>query len=369
MEVLPLLRDTLADLDEQRLQLTEEQSLILRTFSRQKRAAIAGAAGTGKTVLAVQKARMLAAQGARVLLLCYNRPLGIMLGKQFSEMNEVSASSFHQFCDWCVRCALKKTGIDYFANAKLEEPLADAFGVQYPLAAYYAIEALGDELKFDAVIVDEGQDFGEDFWLPLEMVLKNSSESWLYVFYDENQQFYERSSSFPIREGETFSLYRNCRNTQPIHKLAYRYYVGEEVEDSGLDGDAPKFIEAEGLERQAKIIARQITRLIHDEKVSPKDIGVLFLGNMKKRSYEQLARETLPKPARWAVEEHFVESGVVVDTIKRFKGLEKNVIFLWMDSECEDQDRLMYVGISRAKSELYVVGGVDNISRIKNQIV
>lgn len=52
-------------------------------------------------------------------------------------------------------------------------PNDDYFDVQLPLAAYYAIEELGDKLQFDAIVIDEGQDFGEEYWLPVEMALQS----------------------------------------------------------------------------------------------------------------------------------------------------------------------------------------------------
>jgi len=363
-EVLPLLRDTLSDVDTERIRLTEEQASVLRTLGRQKRAAIAGPAGTGKTVLAVQKARMLAEQGAKVLLLCYNKPLGVMLSKQFAGEEMVTASSFHQFCEWCTRCVKEKCGMDVKAQADLETA-EDYFDIRLPLAAFYAIEAL-EELRYDAVIIDEGQDFGDEYWLPLDMVLKSTQDSWLYIFYDENQRLYSRTSSFPIQDGEIFPLYKNCRNTKPIHEMAYRYYDGDVIEGSGLDGRLPEVIQANSDNEQGKLIARKISQLIHDEMVAPEDIGVLVCGSPKASFYEILERVTLPGGAMWAIEEHFANKGVVVDTVKRFKGLERQIIFLWLDEEAAAEDALMYVGISRAKSVLYIVGAPDNVESFVN---
>lgn len=72
--------------------------------------------------------------------------------------------------------------------------------------------------------------------------------------------------------------------------------------------------------------------------------------------YNLLRRESLPRPVRWSREEHFQEGSVLMDTVKRFKGLERDIIFLWLDQASTSEDALMYVGISRAKSVLYFVG-------------
>ena len=112
-------------------------------------------------------------------------------------------------------------------------------------------------------------------------------------------------------------------------------------------------------------IARHITRLIHDEGVSPESIGVLVTGHQKERFYDLLRSETLPRPATWSREEHFQGCSVLRDTVKRFKGLERDVVFLWIDQLSVADDALMYVGISRATSVLYVVGDGESLKSLR----
>lgn len=361
IEVRPLLRDILAADNKLRIRLTSEQASVLRTLSRHKRATIVGAAGTGKTVLAVEKARMLADLGANVLLLCYNKALGATLSRQFAQPSRVLACTFHQFCQMCARKCVEAGRPNPIDSAKSEVPNDDYFDIQLPLSAFYAIEQLGDALRFDAIVIDEGQDFGEEYWLPVEMALQSSANSWLYVFYDENQRLYSRVSSFPIPEQYTYLLTKNCRNSKPVHDLAYRYYEGEPTEASGILGVDPVVIKSNSAESQAKQIARHVTRLIHDENVPSESISVLVSGHSKEHFYDLLRKESLPRPVRWSREEHFQDGSVLMDTVKRFKGLERDVIFLWLDQSSVDEDALMYVGISRAKSLLYLVGNDNSL--------
>lgn len=361
----PLLKDVLEEQDQLRIKLTQEQSLVLRTLGRHKRAGIVGAAGTGKTILAVEKARSLVESGCRVLLLCYNRPLGVALAKRFEQTENIVVMSFHQFCSWCCTIAKSCKGIDAESQAKIAEPNQDLFDVQFPLAACMAIEAVGEKLQFDAVIVDEGQDFGDEYWLPIELALKSSKESWLYIFYDENQRLYKRSSSFPIDGSDIFPLSRNCRNTVPIHNLAYRFYVGDPIVHSGLTGGEPDYLEAASFEQQARLVAQLVVALLDKEKVQPKDIAVLIGATNKKLYYWALTSKPIPSPAQWSEEEHFNPNGIVVDTIKRFKGMERDVIILWINEETVQDDALLYVGVSRAKSALFVVGNAENIVALK----
>ncbi len=66
----------------------------------------------------------------------------------------------------------------------------------------------------------------------------------------------------------------------------------------------------------------------------------------------------LPNPIKWGLE--FIENKneVLVDTVKRYKGLESEVVFLWsLDGAITNKlNDLIYIGASRAKSILYLVG-------------
>ena len=69
-------------------------------------------------------------------------------------------------------------------------------------------------------------------------------------------------------------------------------------------------------------------------------------------------RQTRSQGFRWSVEAHRVPDSVLVDTVSRFKGLESAIVFLWGLQELQpDIDReSLYVGLSRAKSRLYLMG-------------
>lgn len=73
--VKPLLKRRLAAEEEIRIELTSEQQLIFRILQYKERVAIFGGAGTGKSLLALARARELAQEGKRTLLLCFNRLL------------------------------------------------------------------------------------------------------------------------------------------------------------------------------------------------------------------------------------------------------------------------------------------------------
>ena len=136
------------------------------------------------------------------------------------------------------------------------------------------------------------------------------------------------------------------------------------MDDSGIDGASPTLLVSPSVATQAANVAREITRLIHDEGVNPEDIAVLVAGTPKEKYYDRLRNKPLPRPAKWSREEHFQDESVLIDTVKRFKGLERDVVFLWIDEVSAVDDTQMYVGISRARSILYVVGDSNTVKLV-----
>lgn len=354
--VPPLLAVRLADQESRRLTLTNEQIRVLDLLRSHRRAAVTGGAGTGKTVLAAEKAKRLARDGFRTLLTCYNRQLADFLATACSGIPNLEVMSFHQLCHRQVERARVATGRDLLGEAKLTYPGKDVFDVQLPNALGYSVEVLDD--RYDAIVCDEGQDFRDDYWVALEFLLSEYDESPLYVFYDDNQDLYSRAGTFPIKAAP-FSLSVNCRNTVPIHRAAYGYYKGEHVAPPELEGDEIEFESAPSIEAQAAKIGAKIVNLISRHSVAPEDITVLVADAYRKADfYRNLQRLPLPRPATWLEEGGRRPGAVLMDTVQRFKGLESSVVFLWgLDAVAvRERQELLYVGMSRAKSVLTVVG-------------
>ena len=355
-EVRPLISSRLRQDERIRLRLTNDQLRVLDLLRSQRRAAISGGAGTGKTVLAVEKAKRLAGEGFYTLLTCYNRQLADHLGDLCGDVPNLDVMSFHQLCYRRIERSRQLSDRDVLQEAQITYPGADLYDVQYPNALAFSLEILPEQ--YDAIVCDEGQDFREEYWLPIELLLSNYDTSPLYIFFDDNQNLYSRVSTFPIR-GELFSLTTNCRNTDQIHAAAYRYYRGEPVQPSGIDGAEVQFIEGPSLDQQAKRIHNRIVELIAKEGVQPADIAVLIVdARHKQELYSMLSRKPLPRPAVWLEEGVRSRNAVLLDTVQRFKGLESGIVFLWELTESlpRAHDELLYVGISRAKSVCYAVG-------------
>jgi ATP:corrinoid adenosyltransferase len=202
---LPL-GSSISDDDRQIVELTAQQFDVLKWVARNRRVAVSGGAGTGKTMLAVEKAKRLAVEGYRTLLTCFNIPLAAYLRESVGPLERLTVTNFHDFC--------YQTGCK--AGMTLVDPSDPSQPAPYYEALLHALEALPDE-RFDAIVVDEGQDFLETYWVALQFALSDPDDGILYVFYDDNQRLYRGgipTGLVPIH------LDQNLRNTRTIHTLA-----------------------------------------------------------------------------------------------------------------------------------------------------
>jgi hypothetical protein len=360
----PLLAKKLEREEETRLDLTERQISTLNMFSKNRRVVVSGGAGTGKTVLAVEKAKRLAEFGYKTLLTCYNVRLAEHLNKVCGTNPNLEVIGFHRLCRRVINQAKEHSGRDILREQITENPTADKWTHHYPNALAYSLDVV--DLQFDAIVIDEGQDFGEYFWFPIELMLSDSKLSPLYIFQDENQDIYSRASTFP-GDAVPVSLTFNCRNTKKIHKAAYGYYNGPAIEPPSVDGDEIEILSDEDTTRQAKKIREYVSKLFTTERILPEDITILIADNLRRKSYEEILKKTpLHAGYQWDTTGHTKRNSILVDTVARYKGLENKIIVIWgLDSlEQEVLNETLYIGFSRAKSVLALCGSKEICDKV-----
>ena len=338
----PLLSATLAAGEDRVRELTEQQFALLDFLGRRPRALIRGGAGTGKTMLALEKARRLSREGFRVLMTCFNANLAAWMAREL-EGARVEVMHFHRLCSEFAQRA--GTPIE----RKPDEADSDFFG-RFPDALFDAAAAVAD--RYDAIIVDEGQDFEEEWWVPLLELLADGRDGVLYIFYDDNQRIYRRKSKFPLVD-EPFALSTNCRNTLQIHELVGFFYEGDEQTCHGPEGERVDLIEvtADGSERDA--VGQRIGALIEREKVAPQDIVILTPRSKERSEWRHGSGQ--PWQLTWDPE---ATGKVLCSTIHAFKGLERPVVVVVELSDIApgEKSELLYVGFSRARQYLAVAG-------------
>jgi hypothetical protein len=212
--------------DEARIALSSQQFGALDLLSTQRRALILGVAGSGKTLLAAEKARRLAAQGFEVLLTCFNRPLAEHLAATVGRLERLTVSTFHGLAE--------RLGQE--AGIIGPDPAHDtAYFDELPDVLDRALKVLPAP-RFDAIVVDEGQDLDSVWWLPLLDLLRDRERGIVYVFGDANQDLYHARQPDELgvvmpESPPVFYLTENRRSTKAIHDFALRF--------SQTDADAP----------------------------------------------------------------------------------------------------------------------------------
>ena len=126
---------------QRRMRLTEDQARILDSLQSRRRVAVSGGAGTGKTVLAMEKAKRLAHEGIQTLLTCYNQRLASHLADSCAGIENLDVMSFHQLCRRRVKHADAVSGRNLFQEAKVTYPDAPEWDVQWPNALAYTMDA------------------------------------------------------------------------------------------------------------------------------------------------------------------------------------------------------------------------------------
>ncbi|MGB4952069.1 MAG: NERD domain-containing protein/DEAD/DEAH box helicase, partial [Rhizobiaceae bacterium] len=192
-ELRPVLWGDFRHEESQLIQLTQQQYTILDVLNRQRQVLICGCAGSGKTMLAIEKARRLAQQKFRVLFVCYNKSLARDLKRKLAQTEYLRIAHYHGLCYEMADQAGRMPTKPHDSQAQKR-----FFDQELPEALMDAADRL-QHVRYDAIIVDEGQDFLEDWWIPLQTLLRDPDNGILYIFFDDNQRIYQRLNAFPIQ--------------------------------------------------------------------------------------------------------------------------------------------------------------------------
>jgi hypothetical protein len=231
----------MAELNRKVKKLTQEQFRIIQQLRGFRQVRITGCAGSGKTLVAIEKAIRLSEAGLNTLFLCHN-PL---LADHVERMTQGSGVGVKPFGEWVsilTGGSIRPLGMGW---TNYEEPgddlLAQAFDNVLEKGPYY-----------DAIIVDEGQDFRDEWWALVEASLSNPKFGILYIFHDDKQALLPYRACYPINQ-PVFDLSRNCRNAGRVYEIMRSIHPGAPKPENDLRelGDVILFPYQKGAESAA----------------------------------------------------------------------------------------------------------------------
>ena len=330
------------------LRFAEDQFIALDIALDNTAAIIKGAAGTGKSVLAVELAKRFQIDNLKVAVLCFNRMLSEELSSQVGNAN-VHVSTIDSFA--------LSLGRKYLKNLPTNN-----------IEAIKSIDFdkldLPDTEKFDVIIVDEAQDIlNSTYSSILNQSLKQGllAGRW-YAFGDlDAQKIYDETDSIKfvreqIKDLPVFTLTRNCRNTIQIGHFVEGLLSTKPKWNNFLRSDRhpdPELRTIEAGQDMVPILDQLIDRC-KEAGFSADDIAILS-------PLEVQDPQFLFSESKYSSKFNsgMRNSGKITFTsISKFKGMESPcVILLDLEqlSKWSTKDDLLYVALTRATDRLVIL--------------
>ena len=321
----------------------EAETKVLKSLDENHRVLVTGVAGSGKTRLAVEWARRASVRDERVFYTCYNDPLGIATGEDLDGFDGVMVLPF----------------LRYLEGAPGLPPLTpQAEGedarTYWKRVESHAIDHFSEiEDAFDAIIVDEAQDFSPIWLAMLEELLDPEGPRRIFMVGDPGQSI--RRTGFRLltnRDGwMRAELVSNNRNAPAIATLL-RQKLG------GAASPNAEPYESEIVRTLASTDDEVITAVEKALVRSEDETAWVLTTTARTRDLLRTRLGFVDWESR--------ENGTVCESVYRVKGLDVDRVVLVADEE-EDAEKLrqlLYSGVSRALESLEIIGPEAVLARV-----
>jgi len=269
----------------------------------------------------------------------------------------------------------------------------------YEMVLQEASSKIGDYLmRYDAILVDEGQDFIGDM-LKVVTALLNPKTNNLTIAFDEKQNIYREKPNWKDMgvhaRGCVHKIPCGYRNTFEISEFASRFIRQRSgkmdnpktdqrelfPDFSDFHGPKPEINRFQSFEEITGYVGEKIREIVKTENCPYSEFAILY--SMKnpdkilKTSLPQMIESTLESKGilnNWVSENYqskrtydITTNSVVISTIHSVKGLDYSAVFLlgldflepksWSEEQIE---KLIYVAITRARYQLVIPYTVEN---------
>ncbi|MGI6481952.1 MAG: UvrD-helicase domain-containing protein [Methanobacterium sp.] len=368
------------------IELTSDQKKYAKPKPGHRR--LRGVAGSGKTLVIAYKAAQLASEGKKVLVITFNLTLWHFIRDMIArtpynfEWANITFNYFHGFCK------------DMLNELNIPKPYPFLENVVSTLEGAISNVAI-DEYKYDAILIDEGQDYEWIWYDLLSKFLTDRNE--LFFVCDKKQNIYNRELSWIDNMGE-FKGKVQFKGVWPELKTVYRIpkkigditnkfsdefglehsiEVSEDYQQITLFEKPPIFrwdnikinnwsahlMEAYDLIKNQQMNfkeghASDIVVLLPSRKMGMAAVNIFNKENIQVNhvfEYEEQVKYHNHKKAFW-----LGDSRLKMSTIHSFKGWEAlHVIMLipknWNGDE--NLDSLVYTAMTRSRKNLIVLNG------------
>jgi superfamily I DNA/RNA helicase len=259
-------------------------------------------------------------------------------------------------------------------------------GEYYDLVVEETLPRLkSDGVKYDAILVDEGQDFNSGM-LKVVFSLLNDETNNLTVALDEGQNIYgcdlswqEKGEKYPAHVESISKVYRNTVEIRDFAQKFISKSVGDYAEMGStycdVHGPKPEFKRLESYEQITAFVADTIKTLSEQGEYPLSEMAILYA----RRSLKESDNSLIPKMfadgleakgimSSWISEDYRAKRSydittetISISTIHSAKGLDYACVFLvgldqlepgiWSEDQIR---RLVYVAITRARHRLFI---------------
>lgn len=319
-------------------QICGQHVRVLERLDANRRVVVTGAAGTGKTRLALAWARRAHFRNERVLLTCYNDPLGDRMQSLLVGLDRITVGPFF-------RLALQFEGLPPLDTADEHDP---AFW-DYTVVGHLQRNWHHITQRFDTIVIDEAQDLSPASIALLTQLLDPDGPRRMMMVADQSQTLYDRGFSLPTNDDGFVrcELVNNCRNTGAIAAMIRKQLGGAPPPVGGPETIDITWLPADDVDVVYEHVGNEIDRIVDGEGHEPP--RVLFA------TFNRALRDQLRDQFGFVQWEAGGSRAIVCETVHRMKGLEFDYVVLVAAPNDHVSDALLYVGASRAISGLSVI--------------